>query len=76
MTIVSIEVNVPEKEEVSTASDTSMEGFFNSANVITEAMASATVAITREVSVEGLVPQLEPVFHSLKMRHFSYGGLD
>ena len=51
MIVVSIEVNVPEKEEVSVASDTSMEGFFDSADVITEAMASATIAATREVSV-------------------------
>ena len=76
MTVVSIELNVPEQEEVSVASNTSMEGFFDSVDVIAEAMASATFVATREVSIEALVPQSEPIFHSLKMRHFSHGGLD
>lgn len=46
---------VLEKEEVSTATDIPMEGFFNGANIIAKAMAFATVATTREVLAESLV---------------------
>lgn len=50
--VVSTEGNVIEKEEVFVASNASIEGFFDDVDVITEAMASATVATTREISVE------------------------
>lgn len=59
---VSAKGNVLEKVEVSVATDTSIEGFFNGADVITEAIASAIVVATREDSAKALVPQSEPIF--------------
>ena len=53
---------VTEKEEVSAATDIPMEGFFDGADIIAEAMASTMVAATREVLVEALVPLSGPVF--------------
>jgi len=50
--VVSTEGNVIEKEEVSVASKASIKGFFDDADVIAEAMAFATVATTRKVSIE------------------------
>nr|POE69883.1 hypothetical protein CFP56_38091 [Quercus suber] len=45
-----------EKEEISTAADVRMESFFDDADVVIEAMASTTVATTKEIPVEALVP--------------------
>lgn len=50
------------KEEVSAATDIPMEGFFDGADIIAEAMASAMVAATREVLAEALVPLSRPIF--------------
>nr|POF20837.1 hypothetical protein CFP56_14351 [Quercus suber] len=51
-----------ERREVFVASDSSIKGFFDGADLIAEDMASATVATTREVYVKALVPQSEPIF--------------
>lgn len=47
--IISAKGNVSKKEKASAVADTPMEGFFDDANIIAEAMASATTATTREV---------------------------
>ena len=60
--MASTEGTVPKKEEVSAAIDFPMKGFFDGADIITEAMAFATVAAMREVLVEALVPLSRPIF--------------
>ena len=42
---------VPEKEKSSVATDTRMKGFFDGVNVVTKAMASATVVSTKEIPI-------------------------
>ena len=54
--VASIEGIVLEKEEISTAANVCMESFFDGADVIAEAMASATIATTKEIPVKALVP--------------------
>ena len=50
------------KEEVSAATGIPMEGFFDSFDIIVKAMASATIATTREVLAETYVLLLGPIF--------------
>ena len=38
-----------------------MEGFFDGANIIAEAMAFATTAPAQKIPAEALVPPIEPV---------------
>lgn len=61
MTTVSTEGTVPKKEEIPMAINTSMGGFFVGADIIAEAMASATVAASKEVSAKSLVPPSKPI---------------
>ena len=56
MTTVFAEGTILEREEVPMAIDTSMEGFFDGANIIAEAMASAIVAATMEVFAKSSIP--------------------
>ena len=60
--MASTEGTVPKKKEVSAAIDFPMKGFFDGVDIITEAMAFATVAAIREVLAEALVPLLGLVF--------------
>ena len=55
-----VEGDVPEKEEVSVAIDTSMKAFFfYGVDVIVDAMGFTTATIAGEVSTEALVPPSE-----------------
>lgn len=61
MEAVSAEGNVFEGEKVSATTDTPMEGFFDSADIFLEAMASTPAAATREVSIEASISPTELV---------------
>ena len=49
------------EEEAPTTVDIPLKGFFDGADVIAEAMASATTATTKEVSVEVPIPPSRPI---------------
>ena len=55
-----ISINHPTTEEVSAAMGTPMEGFFDGADVVVEAMAPATPAATWGVPVETPILSTEP----------------
>ena len=61
MEAVSAEGNVFKGEKVSAIADTPMEGFFDSADIFVEAMASTPIAATREVSIEASISPTGPV---------------
>ncbi|XP_050287237.1 uncharacterized protein LOC126726153 isoform X2 [Quercus robur] len=51
----------PTSEEAPTTVSASMEGFFNRANVVAKAMASASATTAQEAPTKALVPPSEPV---------------
>ena len=55
-----ISIYHPMAEEVSTAMGTPMEGFFDGAEVVVEAMAPVTPAAARGVLVETPIPSTKP----------------
>ena len=50
-----------EKEEISAVVDVHMESFFDDADVVVGAMASATVATNKEIPVEAPIPPSGPI---------------
>ena len=54
--VASIKGTIPQKENIFTATYVHIESFFDGANAITKAMASAIIATTRETSTKALVP--------------------
>ena len=59
--VASTEDTIPEKEKIFAATDIHINYFFDGADIVIEAMPSATVVATKEIPTEAPVPLSGPV---------------